>query len=136
MEWTWQQIREAFLFGIEPRYLLHDNGSVFSKDFCKKLQDYGIESVRIAPRSPWQNPYVERVNGTLQRECLAHVIILNERHLQRVITEFIEYYNSARPHLSLDRNSPIPRDVDLAENGRVVSMAILNGLHHCYKRVA
>ena len=92
MEWTFQQVREAFPFGTTPRYLLHDNGSVFSKKFRSKLKDIGIESVKTAYRSPWQTPYVERVNGTLRRECLDHLIILNERHLRRILEEFIENY--------------------------------------------
>ena len=137
LEWTLQQIREAFAFGETPKYLLHDNGSVFSKEFRKKLKRLGITSVRTAYRSPWQNPYVERVIGTLRRECLDHMIILNEKHLRRALDEFIEeYYNPFRPHLSLERNSPIPRKMDPPANGRVVSAPILHGLHHRYHRVA
>ena len=136
-EWTFQQIREAFPFNATPRYLLHDNGSVFSRNFRSRLQHLGIESVRTAYRSPWQNPYVERVQGTLRRECLDHLIILNERHLRRILSEFIdEYYNNVRPHLSLNRNSPEPRSIDPPSNGKIVSMPILGGLHHRYRRVA
>jgi len=137
MEWTFQQIREAFPFGKTPRYLLHNNGSVFSRRFRDKLKSLGIESVRTAYRSPWQNPYVERVNGTLRRECLDHLIIFNERHMRRILSEFIDdYYNTTRPHLSLNRNSPIPREIDPSPNGKVVSTPILGGLHHRYHRVA
>jgi putative transposase len=137
MEWTLQQIREAFAFGEAPKYLLHDNGSVFSKDFRKKLARLGIKSVRTAYRSPWQNPYVERVIGTLRRECLDHMILLNEKHLRRVLDEFVEeYYNPVRPHLSLERNAPIPRKSDPPSNGRIISTPILHGLHHRYHRVA
>ena len=136
IEWTFQQVREAFPFDKIPRYLLHDNGSVFSPKFRIKLKHLGIESVRTAYRSPWQTPYVERVNGTLQRECLDHLIILNERHLRRILSEFIDdYYNTTRPHLSLNRNSPIPRKIHPPSNGRIVSTAILGGLHHRYHRV-
>ena len=137
LEWTFQQIREAFPFDAMPRYLLHDNGSVFSPKFRNKLKTLGIESIRTAYRSPWQTPYVERVNGTLRRECLDHVIVLNERHLRRILSEFIDdYYNTTRPHLSLNRNSPIPRQIDPPVNGRIVSTPILGGLHHRYHRVA
>ena len=137
LEWTFQQIREAFPFGTKPRYLLHDNGSVFSPKFRDKLKSLGIESVRTAYRSPWQNPYVERVQGTLRRESLDHLIILNERHLRKILSEFInKYYNTVRPHLSLNRNSPIPRKIDSPSNGRIIATPILGGLHHCYRRVA
>jgi len=137
MEWTFQQVREAFPFGKTPRYLLHDNGSVFSQKFCHRLKSLGIESVRTAYRSPWQSPYVERANGTLRRECLDHLIIFNERHMRRILSEFIDdYYNTTRPHLSLNRNSPIPREIDPSPNGKVVSTPILGGLHHRYHRVA
>jgi len=96
VEWTFQQVREAFPFNAIPRYLLHDNGSAFSREFRNRLKNLDIESVRTAYRSPWQNPYVERVQGTLRRECLDHLIILNERHLRRILSEFIDdYYNCA-----------------------------------------
>jgi putative transposase len=79
----------------------------------------------------------ERINGTLQRECLDHLIILNERHLRRILSEFIDdYYNTSRPHLSLNRNWPMPRKIDPPSNGRIVSTPILGGLHHRYRRVA
>jgi putative transposase len=137
MEWTFQQVREAFPFDTPPRYLLHNNGSVFSRKFRHKLKILGIESVRTAYRSPWQNPYVERVNGTLRGECLDHLIILNERHLWRILSEFIDdYFNTTKPHLSLNRNSPIPRKIDPPSNGKIVSTPILGGLHHRYHRVA
>ena len=136
MEWTFQQVREAFPFDTAPRYLLHDNGSAFSKEFWEKLKSLGIESVRTAYRSPWQNPYVERVNGTLRRECFDHLIILNEKHLRRALSAFIDYYNTTRPHLSLKRNSPIPRELDPPSNGKIASTPILGGLHHRYHRVA
>ena len=137
MEWTFQQIREAFPFGTTPRYLLHDNGSVFPAKFRNKLKTLGIERIRTAYCSPWKTPYVERVNGTLQRECLDHLIILNERHLRRILSEFIDdYYHTTRPHLSLNRNSPMPRKTDPPLNGNLVSTPILGGLHHRYRRVA
>ena len=137
IEWTFQQVREAFPFDTTPRYLLHDNGSVFSREFRNRLKQIGIESVKTAYRSPWQSPYVERVNGTLRRENLDHLIILNERHLRRILSEFIDnYYHTTRPHLSLNRNSPIPREIDPPSNGKIVSTPIFGGLHHRYHRVA
>jgi putative transposase len=79
----------------------------------------GIEEVGTACRSPWQNAYAERVIGSIRRECLDHMIILNEDHLKRVLDEYVEYYNTVRPHQSLDRNAPLPREVDPPENGRI-----------------
>ena len=90
----------------------------------------------IAPRSPSQNPYAERLIGSIRRECLDHVIVLNEDHLHRILAEYFEYYHQARAHLSLDRNSPIPRQVCPPEQGKVVARAYLGGLHHCYTRAA
>ena len=94
----------------------------------------GMEEVLIAPRSPWQNPHAERVIGSTRRERLDHVIVLNEDHLHRILAEYFEYYHQARAHLSLDRNSPIPRQVCPPEQGKVVARAYLGGLHHWYTR--
>ena len=96
----------------------------------------GIEEVLIAFRSPWQSPYVERLIGSVRRECLDHVIVLNEDHLHRILAEYFAYYHEARTHLSLDRNSPILRLVQPPEKGKVVAKAYLGGLHHCYTRAA
>ena len=96
----------------------------------------GIEEVVIAPRSPWQNPFVERVIGSIRRDCLDHVIVLNESHLARILLEYIDYYHTARPHQSLDHNSPLPRAVEALEQGHVVAEPILGGLHHRYRRAA
>jgi transposase InsO family protein len=96
----------------------------------------GIEEVLIAFRSPWQSPYVERLIGSIRRECLDHVIIMNEDHLHRILSEYLGYYHEARAHLSLERNSPIARAVQPPEKGKVVARAYLGGLHHCYTRAA
>lgn len=96
----------------------------------------GIDEVLIAFRSPWQSPYVERLIGSIRRECLDHVIVLNDGHLRRTLAEYLAYYHEARAHLSLDRNSPDPRQVQLPEKGNVVAKAYLGGLHHCYTRAA
>ncbi|MBM4088791.1 MAG: transposase [Planctomycetes bacterium] len=93
-----------------------------------------IEEVPTAPRSSWQNPYCERVIGSIRRECLDHVIVLNERHLCRILSEYFDYYHNCRPHLSLDRNSPTPRAVELPSRGQVISTAHVGGLHHRYSR--
>ena len=96
----------------------------------------GIEEVVTAYRSPWQNAYAERVIGSIRRECLDHMIILNEDHLKRMLDEYIEYYNTARPHQSLERNAPVPREVEPPEKGQIVAIPHLGGLHHRYTRAA
>ena len=96
----------------------------------------GIEEVKIAPRSPWQNPYAERIIGSVRRECLDHMIIFGENHLRKILAEYFRYYNNSRAHLSLDGNSPIPRKVEPPEKGKIVAVPFLGGLHHLYKRSA
>ena len=96
----------------------------------------GIEDVVTAPRSPWQNPYVERLIGSIRRQCLNHVIVLNERHLLRIFRSYFEYYLHARTHLSWDRNSPIKREVQPPERGTVIAIPQAGGLQHRYCRAA
>ena len=96
----------------------------------------GIDEVPIAPRSPWQNPYCERAIGSIRRDCLDHVIVLNENHLRRILKSYFQYYHEARAHLSLERNAPIPREVELASRGKVISLPQMGGLHHRYARAA
>ena len=90
----------------------------------------------IAPRSPWQNPYVERVIGSILRECLDHMIVLNEQHLRRIIASYLRYYHAARTHLSLQKDAPHRRAVHPPEAGKVIALPHLGGLHHEYVRVA
>ena len=134
--WTAQQIIEAFPFNESPKYLIRDRDGIYGNHFHHRLKHMGIKEVVIAPRSPWQNPFVERVIGSIQRECLDHVIVLSEAHLIRILTEYSDYYHTARPHQSLDHNAPLPRIVDSPENGRIVAEPILGGLHHRYRRAA
>jgi len=134
--WTAQQIVEAFPFEEAPRFLLRDRDGIYGQGFRDRVQHMGIEEVLIAFRSPWQSPYVKRLVGSIRRECLDHLIVLNEDHLRRTLSEFFTYYHEARTHLSLDRNSPVPRSVQPPEKGRVVATAYLGGLHHCYTRAA
>ena len=134
-EWTAQQIVEAFPCGEEPRFLHRDRDKIYGDAFKKKLKALGIEEVISAPKSPWQNPFVERVIGTLRRDCTDHVIALSEKHLRRVLGEYVnDYYDPIRCHLSLDGDAPIPRRVE--RSGKVVSTPILGGLHHRYSRAA
>ena len=116
-----------------PRYLIRDRDGIYGDFFQLRVKNMGIEEVRIAPKSPWQNPYCERVIGSIRRECLDHCIILSEDHLYRILKDYMDYYNNCKTHLSLKENSPEPRDVQEPEKGKVVSIAKVGGLHHLYK---
>jgi len=135
-EWTAQQIINAFPYEEAPRFLIRDRDDIYGDYFTKRVEGMGIEEVPIAARSPWQNPYCERVIGSIRRECLDHVIVLNERHLHRILTEYFDYYHHSRCHLSLDRNSPIPRRVEPPSEGEVIAIPQVGGLHHRYTRRA
>jgi putative transposase len=100
------------------------------------VKSLGIEEVLTAPRSPWQSPYVERLIGSIRRECLNHVIIFNERHLRRLLKSYFAYYHEARTHLSLKKQCPEPRTVDESTLGKVVAIPHVGGLHHEYRRAA
>ena len=127
---------EAFPFDEAPRFLLRDCDGIYGTDFQVRVEHLGIEEVVTAARSPWQNPFVERIIGSIRRECLDHVIVLNEAHLHRILTEYFEYYHHSRPHLSLNRNSPTPRCVEPPSGGEVVTLPQVGGLHHRYTRRA
>ena len=103
---------------------------------CSRVHSLGIREVKTAPRSPWQNPYVERLIGTLRRECLDHVVVLNETHLRRLLRDYLIYYHRCRTHLSLEKDSPEPRLVERPDQGRIVEMPMVRGLHHRYTRQA
>ena len=96
----------------------------------------GIEEVLIAPRSPWQSPYVERMIGSIRRECLDHILVINRAHLRRVLREYFAYYHDSRPHQSLDGNAPRPREIEPPSQGRIVAEPQVGGLHHRYRRAA
>ena len=135
-QWTAQQIVQAFPDDESPRFLLRDRDSIYGDFFRQRIKHMGIEEVITAPRSPWQNPYVERIVGSIRHECLNRVIVLNERHLRRILASYFEYYHLSRPHLSLDRNSPLEREVEPPDRGRVVAVPQVGGLHHRYRRAA
>jgi len=134
--WVSRQIRHAFPFDKAPRYLIRDRDSIYGNALQQTLAMLGIKEVLTAPRSPWQSPFVERLIGSLRRECLDHVIVLNERHLHRIVSAYCHYYHTARAHLSLDRNAPTPRVIESVASDRVVSEPMVGGLHHRYRRVA
>ena len=135
-EWTAPQIINAFPYEEAPRFLIRDHDGIYGDYFTKRVESMGIEEVPIAPGSPWQNPYCERVIGSIRRDCLDQVIVLNEMHLRRILTEYFDYYHNSRPHLSLDRNSPSPREVEPPSQGKVISIRQVGGLHHRYSRAA
>ena len=104
--WTAQQIRNAFPWDTAPRFLLRDRDGTYGQDFRACLEAMGIDEVLMAPQSPWQNPYVERLIGSMRRECVDHVIVLNKRSLQRILRSYVDYYHHWRTHLSLGKDAP------------------------------
>ncbi len=135
-KWTTQQITEAFPYDSALKYLIRDRDRIYGDFFVQRVNRMGIKEVKIAPKSPWQNAYAERVIGSIRRECLNHFIIFNEKHLLKILDEYVDYYNNCRTHLSLDKNSPMPREVEKPEQGKVTAIPKVGGLHHLYKRVA
>jgi putative transposase len=105
-EWTGQQMREAFPFDQIPRYLLRDRDDIFGDDFTRQVKELGIEEVLSTPRLPWQRAYVERVIGTIRRECLDHLIVFGETSLRRSLHSYSDYYHGSRTHLSLSKDAP------------------------------
>jgi len=134
--WTAQQIVDTFPYDEAPRFLLRDRDSIYGEFFRQRVKHIGIEEVVTALRSPWQNPYVERLNGSIRRECLVHVIVLNETHLRRILTSYFAYYHEFRAHLSLGCNAPVPRRVEHPSEGKVIAIPQVGGLHHRYRRAA
>jgi putative transposase len=134
--WVAQQITEAFPWGTAPRYLIHDRDAVYGSVVRGRLRTIGIEEVVTAPRSPWQNPFAERVIGSIRRDCLDHVIVLDERHLRRLLSSYVDYYHRSRTHLALDKDAPDGRPVQRLGDGKVVSFPQVGGLHHRYERLA
>jgi hypothetical protein len=134
--WTAQQVVEACPWEESPRYLLRDRDSIYGPSFRQRVHSMGIEEVLIAPRSPWQNPYVERLIGSIRRDLLNHVIVLNEAHLRRLLTVYSMYYLRFRTHLSLDMDCPEPRPVAPPEVGEVIEVPEVGGLHPHYERRA
>jgi putative transposase len=134
--WTGQQLVEAFPWETAPRYLLRDRDAMYGVAFSSRAQAMGIHEVKTAPRSPWQNPYVERLIGTLRLECLDHVVVLSETHLRRLLREYLIYYHGARTHLSLAKDAPEPRPVERPDEGQIVETPMVGGLHHRYTRQA
>ena len=135
-QWTAQQVVEAFPHDTAPRYMIRDRDGIYGHQFKNRIKNMGIEEVVIAFRSPWQSPYVERIIGSIRRECLDHLIVLNEAHLRRILTSYFAYYHESRAHLSLECNAPVPRRVEHPSEGKVIAIPQVGGLHHRYRRAA
>jgi transposase InsO family protein len=135
-QWAAQQIIEAFPDDTSPRYLLRDRDSIYGAEFRSRVKGMQIDEVVTAPNSPFQNPYAERVIGSIRRECLDHLIVLNEDHLRRILRSYFNYYHDSRPHQSLERNSPITREIEPPSQGKIIAIPQVGGLHHRYRRAA
>jgi transposase InsO family protein len=134
--WTAQQMIEAFPEDQAPRYLVRDRDGIYGEYFQKRVQGMGIREVRTAPRSPWQNPYAERIIGSIRRDCLNHVIVINDKHLRRILKSYLRYYHESRTHLSLDKDAPASREIQANKVERIVQIPQVGGLHHRYERRA
>jgi transposase InsO family protein len=133
-EWTIQQIRNLLFDYKAPKYLIRDRDKKYGNLFSEGINNFGIKQIMTAYRCPWQNGYVERVIGTIKRECLDHVIILNENHLKSILDNYVSYYNKYRPHLGINQDSPEGRAVQ--SEGTIYKVPAVNGLHHVYFRKA
>ncbi|WAM28261.1 integrase core domain-containing protein [Myxococcus sp. NMCA1] len=136
-EWTKQQLREAFPWASAPRYLHRDRDKLYTEGVRATLSHLGVQEVLSAARCPWQNPYAERIIGSIRRELLDHVVVLNEAHARRLLREYQRYYNASRTHLSLGKDAPERRQVQGPERGaKVIELREVFGLHHRYERRA
>jgi putative transposase len=134
--WTAQQFVEAFPDESAPVYLLRDRDQVYGQQFRRRVKGTGVQEVLTAPQSPWQNPFAERLIGSIRRECLNHVLVLGERHLYRVLTRYLAYYHQARTHLALDKDAPDFRTIEPRTAGKILQLPEVGGLHHRYVRQA
>jgi transposase InsO family protein len=132
-EWILRQVTEAFPWDHAPRYLIRDGDTSYGPVFLQRIRAMGIRDHPIAPRSPWQNAYVERLIGSIRRECLDHMIVFGEAHLRRILRGYAAYYNVSRTHRSLNKDAPLHRAIERL--GAVVSRPVLGGLHHQYCRI-
>src|SRR5467141_4134695 len=132
-DWIARQITEAFPWAVAPRYLIRDRDCVYGAAVTHRLRTMGIRDKPIAPGSPWQNGFAERLIGSIRRECVDHLVVLGEAHLRRVLTKYATYYNELRTHRCLNKDAPIRRAIQHV--GRIVSAPVLGGLHHHYCRI-
>jgi putative transposase len=130
------QLVESFPEETAPKYLLRDRDAIYGDVFVRWVKGLGMSEIVIAPRAPWQNPFAERVIGSIRRECLDHVIVIDERHVRRLLRSYLAYHNATRPHQSLHNDSPDRREVQTPAGGRIVAIPQVGGLHHWYHRAA
>jgi len=135
-EWAAQQLREAFPWNTAPRFLIHDGHGSFKGECAARAKVMGIGMLRIAPASPWQNAYVERVIGSIRRECTDHMIAVDDLHLTKILRSYVTYYNGSRTHLSLGKNTPLPQPANTNTYGPIIVIPEVGGLHHRYERPA
>jgi putative transposase len=133
-EWTAQQVIESCPFDLPGRFLIRDNDKIYGKVFRDRVDGLGLEQIRTALRSSWQNGFAERWTASLRRDCLDHVIPINERPLRRVIRSYVDYYHADRTHLGLEKDAPEERPIEPREMGEVVAFPRVGGLHHRYTR--
>jgi transposase InsO family protein len=132
-EWIARQLTEAFPWHEAPRYLIRDRDRIYGEVARQRIRAMGIRDKPIAPASPWQNGFAERLIGSIRRECVDHIVVLGEAHLRRILKTYAGYYNKIRTHRSLDKDAPAFRPVQRV--GNIASHAILGGLHHHYVRI-
>lgn len=132
-DWIARRLIEAFPWDSAPQYLIRDGDGAYGKTFTQRLGAMGIRDRPTAPGSPWQNGHVERLIGSIRRECLDHIIVLGENHLCRILKAYADYYNDDRPHLALGKDAPNQRPVQ--RQGVITARPIMGGLHHCYARM-
>jgi len=135
-EWTGRQLIEACGPEDSPRYLIRDRDQVYGERFSRPARMLDIRETVTAPRSPWQNAYAERVIGSIRRECLDYIVVIGERHLRGILSNYVDYYNEPRTHLALAKDAPEPRSAQAPSQGRVVEVPRVGGLHHEYRRRA
>jgi transposase InsO family protein len=136
--WVTQQLREAFPYSPTVEYLIFDRAANFNDEVVCTIKSFGIEPKRTSFRSPWQNGVAERFVGNCRRDLLDHVIVLNERHLKRLMTEYVHYYHDDRTHLALEKGTPAGRvaAANIDATCRVLAMPRFGGLHHRYDLAA
>ena len=132
-EWIANQLTEAIGWEQVPRYLIRDRDAAYGEVFIRRVRSMGIRDRPTSPRSPWQNGYAERLIGSIRRECVDHVVVFGECHLRHLLLSYMNYYNEAPTHLSLNKDAPISRAADTA--GRIIVRTVLGGLHHQYCRI-
>ena len=133
-EWTAQQMVEACPWDSAPKYLLRDRDGIHGSVFQNRVKNMGITEIRTTPKKPWQNPYVERIIGSIRRDCIDHLIVLNEDHLRRILSEYFVYYHHDRTHLGLEKDTPLDRPIqEKPRNGKLVKFPRVGGLHYRYE---